>query len=97
MLLVVAVVAGLAAWFWGPLNGRAEAGAAYGARVACACRHLGGRTLGDCRKDFLSGMGPVILSEDTADRSVTATFPLLARQTATFRPGEGCLLERWED
>jgi len=40
-------------------------------------------------------MALVILSEDSAAKSVTARFPLLATQTATFRPGEGCVLEKW--
>ncbi|MEO6718312.1 MAG: hypothetical protein ABIM50_13825 [Novosphingobium sp.] len=87
----------LLAWFWKPLNGYAVAGASYGARVACSCRFIGGRNLQDCRKDFVSGMGLARLSEDAKAKSVTATFPLLSRQTATFREGEGCVLEKWPD
>jgi hypothetical protein len=87
----------LLAWFWKPLNGYAVAGASYGARVACACRFIGGRSLGDCRKDFVPGMALITLSEDAKARSVTARFPLLSSQTAQFRAGEGCVLEKWED
>ena len=87
----------LLVWYWKPLGGYAVAGASYGAKVTCACRHIGGRSLEDCRKDFVSGMGLVSLSEDTKAKSVTARFPLLSRQTATFREGEGCLLEKWPD
>lgn len=87
----------LLAWFWQPLNGYAVAGASYGARVGCACRHVGGRSLGDCRKDFVPGMALITLSEDAKARSVTARFPLLSSQTAQFRQGEGCVLEKWED
>jgi hypothetical protein len=29
-------------------------------------------------------------------RSVTARFPLLASQTATYREGWGCVLEKWD-
>jgi hypothetical protein len=38
----------------------------------------------------------IMLSEDTEAKSVTATFPLLASQTARLHPGEGCRLDPWE-
>lgn len=94
-LLPVAIAGGLVAWFWHPLHSYAATGASYGARVACSCRYIEGRALGDCRKDFEPGMALVRLSEDKTARSVTASFPLLSRQIATFREGEGCLLEKW--
>lgn len=99
LLLLVAALAigGLFAFFRTPLMGYAGTGAAYGARVACSCRFVGGRSLGDCRKDFEQGMELVTLSEDTAAKSVTARFPLLASRTATYREGWGCVLERWQD
>ena len=87
----------LLVWFWKPLNGYAEAGASYGARVACACRQIGGRSLSDCRKDFVPGMALISLSENAKAKSVTARFPLLSSQTAAFREGEGCVLEKWDD
>jgi hypothetical protein len=96
LLFGLVLVAGLLAFFWGPLNGYAIAGTAYGARVACSCTFLGGRSLEDCRKDFEPGMELVMLSEDLKAKSVTATFPLLASQTARFHPGEGCRLDPWE-
>lgn len=37
----------------------------------------------------------VTLAEDSAAKSVTARFPLLARQTASYREGWGCVLEPW--
>lgn len=95
--LVLAVLAALLAWFWQPLSGFAGAGAAYGARVACSCRYLGGRSLEDCRKDFEPGMELIMLSEDAEAQSVTATFPFLASETAVFRAGEGCRLQPWEE
>jgi len=82
---------------WPQLHGYAVTGASYGARVACSCRFVGGRTLGDCRKDFEPGMDLITLSEDSATRSVTARFPLLARQTATYREGWGCVLAPWSE
>lgn len=96
LLLAVVLLAALA-WFWRPLNSYAVTGAAVGARVACSCRYVEGRSLGDCRKDFEPGMALLRVSEDEAARSVTASFPPLARQTATFREGAGCVLEKWAD
>ena len=87
----------LLAWYWKPINSYAAAGASYGARVACACRQIGGRSLSDCRKDFVPGMTLITLSEDAKARSVTARFPLLSSQTAQFREGEGCVLEKWDN
>lgn len=97
LVLVLAVLGALLAWFWQPLNGYATVGAAYGARVACSCRYVGGRDLDDCRKDFEPGMELIMLSEDRKAKSVTARFPLLARQTATYLPGQGCRLEPWRE
>ena len=96
-LLVLFLLAAVGAWVWPQVHGYAVTGASYGARVACSCRFVGGRPLGDCRKDFEPGMGLITLSEDTAARSVTARFPLIARQTATYREGWGCVLEPWSD
>ena len=96
LLGLAAILAGLG-WYFGPgLIDRAEAGTAYGARVACSCRFVGGRGLEDCRKDFEPGMEPVSLSEDAEARSVTASVPLLASQTATYREGYGCVLDKWK-
>ena len=96
LLLGLALLAGLAVWFWGPAEAYARTAAAFGARVACSCRYLGGRELSDCRKDFEPGMGLVALSEDTKAKTVTARFLLLANETATYRPGLGCQLEPWQ-
>ena len=71
-------------------------GAAYGARVGCSCRFVGGRSIGDCRKDFEPGMGLVTLSADEEEKSVSARFLLLAHDKARFRPGMGCVFERWD-
>lgn len=97
LALALVILAALLAYFWKPLNGYAIVGASYGARVGCSCHYLAGRSLTDCRKDFESGMELVMLSADQDAKSVTARFPLLASQTATFREGEGCRLERWAD
>jgi hypothetical protein len=96
LLLGLALLGALLAWFWGPINAYARTGAAYGARVACSCRFVGGRELGDCEKDFEAGMELVMLSENVEAKSVTARFPALASQTASYRPGLGCQLEPWQ-
>ena len=89
------MIAVLIAYFWAPINGYAHAGTAYGARVACSCRYLGGRGLSDCRKDFEPGMDLIMLSEDAPAKSVTARFPLITSETASYHPGLGCQLEPW--
>lgn len=96
IVLLLAVLALAALWVspWGErLRGDAVAGSAYGARVACSCRFVAGRSMEDCRKDKLAGMGMISLSEDAEARSVTAGVPLIARETARFRAGYGCVLE----
>ena len=65
--------------------------------MACSCSYVGGRDLSDCKKDFEPGMALVMVSEDEDARSVTARFPFLSSQTATYREGAGCVLEPWED
>ena len=93
LLAGLALLALLLAFFWAPLTGYAGVGSAYAARVACSCRYAGGRSLEDCEKDFEPGMELVTLSEDARAKSVTARFPLLASETATYREGWGCVLE----
>ena len=96
IVLLLAIALFATGWFYrAPLYGRAEAGAAYGAHVACSCRYLAGRGLSDCKKDFEPGMEMVFLSEDADDKSVTAYVPLLASETARYRKGYGCVLEPW--
>ncbi|WP_338467351.1 hypothetical protein RXV95_01980 [Novosphingobium sp. ZN18A2] len=97
LLLPLALLAGLAAWYWPTIHGYAITGTSYGARVACSCRFVGGRGLADCKKDFEPGMEFVMLSEDASAQSVTARIPLISSQTATYRPGWGCQLQRWKD
>jgi len=98
VLLAAAALALIAlGWAWRPLTAHAVTAASYGARAACPCRFIAGRTLASCREDLKPGLGWVMLSEDEQARSVTARVPLLAKQTATFRAGEGCQLEKWDD
>jgi len=97
ILLAIGLVAAGAAWYYrDTVMQEAVAGTAYGARVGCSCRFIGGRSLKDCTKDFEPGMALIRLSEDDAGKSVTASFPLLAHQTATYREGYGCVLQKWQ-
>ena len=93
---ILAVLAGLWAAFGGAAQGYAHAGTAYAARVSCSCRFVAGRSLGDCAKDKLKGMELVSLSDDVEAKSVTARMLVLASDTATYREGYGCVLERWD-
>lgn len=98
LFLLAAALAGIGlGWFWQPLNSFAVTGASYAARVGCSCRFVGGRDLSDCRKDFEPGMELISLSQDVEARSVTARFPLLSTQTATYREGAGCVLQPWTE
>ena len=97
IVLAVLVLAGALAWFYRePIGGLTTTGAAFGARTACSCRYIAGRSLDDCEKDFEPGMELVFLSDDEAEKAVTARVPLLASQTARYREGFGCVLEPWE-
>ena len=79
-----------------PIAGYADVGTSYAARVACSCRFVAGRSMEDCEKDKLGGMELVSLSDDEDAKSVTASFPLVTANTATYREGYGCVLEQWE-
>ena len=98
-LILLVIVAALFAGGWyvrEPATGYAKTATAYSARVACSCRFVAGRDLEDCTKDKLAGMELVTLVEDVQAQSVTARFPLIADDTATYREGYGCVLEKWE-
>ena len=95
-LVAVLVLAALGWFYRAPLYGYAETGAAVGARTACSCRYVAGRTLKDCKKDFEPKMEAVFLSDDEDTKSVTGFVPLIASETATYRKGYGCVLEPWD-
>lgn len=96
-LLLAAVIVGGAYLLYGStISSFTQTGASYGARVACACVHIGGRDLTDCRKDFEAGMEVAVLSENADAKSVSVTYPLLSSATASYREGYGCVLEEWE-
>ena len=93
-VLIVAALSALGWWFYGEaIRGYALAGTGYGAKNACSCRYIAGRDLNSCEADFIPGMEMVFLSEDEGAKSVTASVPLIANQTARFRDGYGCVLD----
>ncbi len=96
VLAVIALIAVLAWTYREPARGYAEIATAYTARVACSCLFVAGRSLGDCKKDRLAGMELVTLVDDQQAKSVTARFPLISSDTATYREGYGCVLQKWE-
>ena len=73
-----------------------ELGVGYGARVACACRYIGNRSLDSCYKDFEPGMEPIRLSDDPKTRTVTASIPLIASRSVRHDPLLGCQPEPFE-
>ncbi|MEL6238263.1 MAG: hypothetical protein AAFQ90_06680 [Pseudomonadota bacterium] len=98
LFVLVAIALAVAAYvFRAPIAGYAQVSVSYSARVACSCRFVAGRSIEDCAKDKLGGMELVTLVDDPASKSVTARFPLVASDTATYREGYGCVLKPWED
>lgn len=93
-VLLVALVASLLLYARA-MRPQLELGVGYAARVACACRYIGNRSLGDCRKDFEPGMELIRLSEHAEAKSVTASVPLLTSRTARLDPVLGCQPERY--
>ena len=87
------LLAGVAACSGPTLVARARLGAAYGARVGCACRYVEGRAMGSCADDKEPGMAMVRLEDVAEEKAVRASVPLLASRTARFKPGWGCLLD----
>ncbi|XUU61343.1 hypothetical protein ACRAQ6_03460 [Erythrobacter sp. HA6-11] len=98
--ILLAILAALAAigWYYRvPIGGYTDVATAYSARVACSCHYVAGRSMDDCAKDKLAGMELVTLRANGDAKSVTARFPLIAANTAYYREGYGCVLEKWED
>ncbi|SIN59863.1 hypothetical protein SAMN02745824_0400 [Parasphingorhabdus marina DSM 22363] len=92
LILFLVILGAVFAWNYNFIKGQLAVGTAYGARVACSCHYIGGRDIGDCRKDFEPGMELIGLSVDDDNRQVTASVPLLSSATAEFREGWGCIM-----
>jgi hypothetical protein len=88
-VLVLALLVG-AFLYARSLTPQLELGTGYAARVACACRYIGNRSLQSCRADFEPGMEPIRLSDDPATKTVTAWVPLIASRSARYDALLGC-------
>lgn len=100
LLLALLAMVLLLGFSWSGLREQALIGSAYSAREACSCRFVSGQDLGTCKGLIaVAGLGRtgslIWLSDDAGARTVKASVPLLASQTATFRPDRGCQLEPW--
>jgi hypothetical protein len=92
--VVIAAVVLFLLWLiysFNDLRGQARLGTAYAAHIACSCRYIEGRPLDACYKDFEPGMGLVSLTDDPANKRVTASVPLIASAVAERRGDFGCL------
>ncbi|WP_428028507.1 hypothetical protein [Altererythrobacter sp.] len=97
LLAIITAVTALCFHYRAQALGFAQAATAYSARVACSCRFVAGRGMKDCAKDKPQGTELVTLVDDVEARSVTARFPLIASDTASYREGYGCVLKEWDD
>lgn len=93
--IAAALVIALAILIWRlpVLTQEAKLGSAFGARIACSCRYIEGRSLESCKTDFEPGMGMVSLEENAAEKRITASVPVLASRSAHFDANSGCLLD----
>ncbi len=98
-LVLLALVIGIAvtAWFWTRMRETSLASAAYAAQTGCLCHFAARRDIDACAVDPGVVRDWVSLGADAAAGTVTATVPMLARQTARWTPAQGCVLEPWND
>lgn len=95
LLLVLVAALALTAWFWTRMRVSAQVRAASAAQTGCLCRFAAGRSLASCEADPSVAQEWVRLSED--GRTLTASVPLLARQSARWSPATGCVMDEWKD
>lgn len=96
LVIIAALLLGLGWFFRAPIIGHSELATAHAARNVCSCMHIGGQAEDMCERNFALGNPPVFIGSDAEDRSVTASVPLIASNTATYREGFGCVLEPWD-
>jgi hypothetical protein len=94
-LLAAVVAIALTAWFWTRMRDTALTRSATAAQTGCLCRYAAGRSLASCQGDPSVKQTWVGLHEDGAARSLTASVPVLASQTARWSPEAGCVLDPW--
>lgn len=81
---------------WAGWQRQAELAAGLGARTACSCRYVEGRDLASCQSDLagINWMALVRYTDDSANKRVIASVPLMAQRAARLKDGFGCLPER---
>lgn len=95
ILIVLLVASALyAAWKWGEWQRAGATGAAYAARITCSCRYIGGRDAKSCARDVRDDAWMASISEETEQKAVRASVPLLGSARAVFRPGYGCVMDQ---
>lgn len=94
LLVTALLVAAFAVFLLPGYREQARIGSAYAARIACSCRFVAGRALGDCYTDFEPGMSPIKLREDANTRTIIANYPLLGEGRARFEDGWGCRMAK---
>jgi hypothetical protein len=72
------------------LQGFARLGSNYAAHVTCSCRYIEGRDMASCANDTEPGMELVSVSDDPANKRVTASVLFLAEAAAERRGEFGC-------
>ncbi|WP_156839699.1 hypothetical protein [Novosphingobium aquimarinum] len=97
ILIAVVLLVAVAGLAWAVTSYRAQARyeAARAARLACVCRYVSGLPLEACEARM--GGGSLSLSQDPEQRSVTAGYPLMPHQSATYSDGPGCQLQPWDE
>jgi hypothetical protein len=101
---VLALMAGVAAaWLgWAAMGPEARTATAIAAPTACACRHVSRLPLEQCEaalaaQDLGRPGEHLSLTEDAGAKTVTASVPLLASQSAQFEIEWGCRLAPWDE
>lgn len=75
-----------------PLGRQAQVATGYAARVTCACRYVANRSLESCKTDLEPGTEIASLTDTPAEKTITASVPLLAKSSATYTRPFGCVL-----
>ena len=96
LAIIAAILIGAGWFFRAPIVGHSELATAHAARHVCSCMHIGGQSEGVCEGNFALDSIPVFVNADAEGRSVTASVPLAASNTATYQEGFGCVLEPWD-
>jgi hypothetical protein len=96
-LLALVVAIALTAWSWTRMRATALTRSATAAQTGCLCRYTAGRSLASCQADPAVKQTWVGLHDDATTRSLTASVPLLASQTARWSQDAGCVLDEWKD